>query len=145
MASLVEFGRAGQRSPVALPAGRLHILRRQDWLLPGEGAAVGFLDGGGSALSAVTHHAAELIERMRNDGMPAKRLGRNIRQAGFLQSYVAGSATIDDSEAGKPYLVNPALEMALQRHRVSATSNQREILLLIVAPLAEVIFRRRDG
>ena len=130
---------------MALPAGRLDIPRRQNWLLPGQRAAVSFLDGGRSALPAVTHHAAELVRGVRDYRMPAERLRADIGKAGFFQSDVAGRAAIDDSELRKPDLLDPVVEVALQCDRVSPRPNQRQILLLVMAPFAEVILGRCNG
>ena len=99
---------------MALPAGRLDVPRRQDRLLPGLRAAVGLFDGGRRALPTVTHYAAELVQRVRDYGMPTKRLGKvGIGQARFFQSGVAGGAAIYDSEARKPDLLDSVVEVAL--------------------------------
>src|ERR1039458_6000222 len=132
---------------MALAARRLDIACRQDWLLPGERAAVGFLDGGRRSLPAVTHHAAELVERVRDYRMLTERLGADVGKTGFFQSNVAGGTAIHDSELRKPDLLDSIVfvKVALQAYRVSATCNQRQILLLIVAPFTEVVLGRRDG
>src|SRR5271165_1706302 len=130
---------------MALAAGGLHIARRQDWLLPRQRAAVSFFDGSCSALSAVTHHAAKLVGGVRDHRVLAEGLSADVGETGFFQSDVAGGAAIDDSELRKPDLLNPAVEVALQCDRVSARANQRQVLVLIVPPFAEVILRRCDG
>ena len=130
---------------MALPAGRLHIPRRQNWLLPCQRAAVRFFDSGCCALSAVTHGAAELIGCVRDYRMLSERLRADIGKTGFFQSNVAGRAAIDGSELWKPYLLDPRVKMTLQCDRVSARSNQRQILILVVTPFTEVILRRCDG
>ena len=132
---------------MALSARRLDISCGQDRLLPGERAAVGFLDCGRGALSAVTHHTAELVERMRDHRMATERLSADIFKAGFFQSDVAGGAAIYDSELRQPDLLDPIVfaKVALQGYRFSATCNQRQILLLIVTPFTEVILGWRDG
>ena len=112
---------------MALPAGRLYVPCRQNRLLPGQRAAVGFLDGGRRALSAVTHHAAELVERVRDYRMPAEGLGNvDIGEAGFFQSGVAGGAAIYDSELRKPDLLDASVRgsgaAGLPLLRGSATS-----------------------
>ena|SRR5208282_22294 len=91
---------------MALSAGSLDVPRRQDRLLPGERAAVGFLDGGCRALPTVTHHATELVKRVRDDRMQAERLCTDIGKTGFFQSDVAGGAAIDYSELRKPDLLD---------------------------------------
>ena len=132
---------------MALPAGRLDVACRQDGLLPGQRTAVRFLDGGRGALPTVAHHAAKLVKRVRDYRMPAERLGADIGKTGFFQSDVAGGAAIDDSELRKPDLLDAVVfvEVALQGYRVSTGLNQREILLLIVTPFAEVILGRCNG
>ena len=130
---------------MALSAGRLDVPRRQKRLLPGQRAAVGFLDGGGGALSTVTHYASELVGRVRDRRMRAKRLSVDIGKAGFFQSDVASGAAIDNSQLRKPDLLDSIVEVALQRDRIPARPNQRQILFLVVPPLAEVILSRCDG
>ena len=132
---------------MALSAGRLDVPCRQDRLLPGQRAAVGFLNGGRRALPTVTHHAAELVKRVRDYRMLAERLGADIGKTRFFQSDVASGAAIDDSELRQPDLLDSVVvvEVALQRDRVSAAANQRQILFLIVAPFAEVILGRCNG
>src|SRR5437588_4798293 len=97
IAPYVQLRCAGQRSAMALPAGGLHIPRQQNGLLPGQRAAVGFLDSGRSTLPSVTHYAAELVRRVRDHRMPAERLSANVGEAGFFQPDVTGSTAIDDS------------------------------------------------
>ena len=130
---------------MALPAGRLHIPRGQNWLLPGQSAAVGFLDRGRSALPAVAHHAAKLVGGVRDSRMLTERLRADIGEAGFFQSDVASSAAIDDSELRKPDLLDPVVEVALQCDGISPGPNQRQVVFLVVAPFTEVILGRRNG
>lgn len=131
---------------MALPAGRLDVPCRQDRLLPGLRAAVGFFDAGRRALPAVTHHAAELVKRVRDYRMPAERLGNvGIGQARFFQSGVAGGATIYDSEPRKPDLLDSVVEVALQCYCFSAAPNQCQILFLVVTPFTEVVLSRCNG
>jgi len=104
------------------------------------------LDGGRGALPAVTHHAAELVERVRDYRMPAEGLGKvGIGQARFFQSGVTGGAAVYDSKPGKPDLLDSVVEMALQGYRFSPAPNQRQVLFLVVTPFTEVIFGRRNG
>ena len=79
IASLIQLRRAGQRAAVALAAGRLDVLRRQNRLLPRQSAVVRFGDGGCCALSAMANRASELIELVGDDGVGAERLDGNIR------------------------------------------------------------------
>ena len=108
---------------------------------------MGFLDGGRRTLSTVTHHAAELVKRVRDYRMPAERLCADIGKTGFFQSDVAGGAAIYDSQLRKPDLLDPVvvLEMALQCDRVSPAPNQRQILVLVMTPFAEVVLGRCNG
>ena len=126
---------------MTLPARRLDVPRRQDRLLPRQRAAVGFLDGGRRALPAVTHHAAKLVERVRHYRMPPKRLGADIGETGFFQPDVAGGAAIHDSELRQPDLLDSVVvaEVALQGNRIAPILHQRQILLLVVTPFAEVV------
>src|SRR2546425_665583 len=119
---------------MALPTGRLDIPGRQKRLLPGQRAAMGFLDGGRSTLPTVTHYTAELIRRVRDHGMPPERLRADVGETGFLQSGVAGGAAIDDSEFRKPDLLDSIVEVSLQCDGVSPAANQRQIPVLIVTP-----------
>ena len=125
---------------MTLAARRLHVPRRQKRLLPGQRAAVGFLDGSRSALPTVTHHAAELVKRVRDYRMPAKRLCADIGKTGFFQSDVAGGAAIYNSELRQPDLLDSVVEVSLQCYRVSPAPNQRQILFLVVAPFTEMVF-----
>src|SRR5579863_10211407 len=119
---------------MALSAGRLDKARRQNWLLPGKSAAVSLFHGGSSTLSAMTHHAAKLVRRMWDYRMAAERLRADIGKARFFQSHVTSSAAIDDSELQKPYLLDSVMEVTLQRDRVTARANQRQVLFLKVTP-----------
>ena len=143
--SQVQLRCAGERSAMALSAGRLDVACRQDRLLPGQRAAVGFFDGGRRALPTVAHHAAELVKRVRNRRMPAERLCGDIGKTGLFQSGVAGGAAIDDSELRNPDLLDAVVEMTLQGYRVSSAPNQRQIFVLVVVPFTEVILGRRNG
>src|SRR5208282_911454 len=130
---------------MALSAGRLDVACRQDRLLPGQRAEMGFLARGRWTLPAVAHHAAELVKRVRDYRMLAERLCADVGQTRFLQSGVASGAAIDDSELRKPDLLDSVVEVALQCYRLSTAPNQRQILFLVVAPFTEVIFRRGNG
>src|SRR5208337_134012 len=123
MTSLVQLGSAGQVGAMALSARRLRVTRGQNGLFPRQRAAVSFFDSGRRALPAMANHAAELLRPVRDRGMPAKRLGGDIRQARFFQTNVAGRATVYDSKLGKPYLLNAALKMTLQSDRLAASTD----------------------
>ena len=77
--------------------------------------------------------------------MAAERLGADVGETGFFLADVATGAAIHDVDFGKPDLVNPAFKVTLESHRVAASANEFQILVLVMAPLAEVILRRSDG
>lgn len=93
----------------------------------------------------MTHYTTELFRGVRDYRMPAEWLCGDIGKTRFLQSHVASGAAINNSKLRKPDLLDPAVEVALQRDRVSPRPNQGQILFLIVAPFTEVILRRCDG
>src|SRR5208282_2980066 len=123
----VKLGSPGQVSAMALSAGRFHVTRGQDGLLPRQRAAVSFFDRSRRSLSAMANHAAELVQAVRNHGVSAKGLGCDIRQAGFLQPDMAGRAAVYDAKLGKPDLLKAALEMALQGDRLPAAPDHRQV------------------
>jgi hypothetical protein len=123
IAAQVQLGRASQGGAVALSARSFYVPRGQDWLLPRQGAAMSFLNGCGRALSAMAGYASKLIQLMGNYGMPTEGLRTHIRQAGFLQSDMTGRATVYHAEIRQPDLLNSALQMALQRNRVTSATN----------------------
>ena len=98
---------------MALPARRLDILCRKNWLFPRQRAAVRLLDGGRCALSTVTHDATKLVRGVRDYRVGTKRLGADIGETGFFQSDMASSAAIDNSELRKPDLLDSVVEVAL--------------------------------
>ena len=77
--------------------------------------------------------------------MRAEGLHVHVSEAGLLQTNVAACTAVDHAELGQPDLLNPSLEVALQRDRIAAVTNHLQIAVLIVTPLAEVVFRRGDG
>src|SRR5271157_6001985 len=89
--------------------------------------------------------AAKLCQRVRNRRMFAECYGANIGETGFLQAEVAGGATVCHLLFGYPYLLDAALEVPFQGDGVGASADETQILLLIMAPLAEVVLGRRDG
>jgi len=102
-------------------------------------------DRGRRALPTVAHHAAKLVEGMRDYRMPTERLRADVGEAGLFQPDVASRAAIDRSELGQPDLLDAAVKVALQRYRISPAPYQRQILALVVAPFTEVILSRSDG
>ena len=100
--------------------------------------------GSCGALAAMAHRASKLIELVRNHGMRAEGLRAHVGEAGFLQTNVATRAAIDDAEVGQPDLLNLSLEMALECNRIAAVANHLQIAVLIMPPLAEVVFSRSD-
>src|SRR5215469_195118 len=125
---------------MTLAAGRCDVLGRQNRLLPRQRAVVRFLERGGCALAAMAHHASELVDRVRNDGMFAKGLSADIRQAGFLLRNVTGRAAIDDTEFRQPHLLKIALEVPPQSSRIAAAADHPQVALLIMPPLAKIVF-----
>src|SRR5208337_4478304 len=96
-------------------------------------------------LSAMADSTAELSQRVRNHRMFAECDRVHIGKTGFFQTQMAGGATVRDLLIGHPYLLDAALEVPFQRDRVGASANEMQVLLLIMAPLAEVVLGRRDG
>src|ERR1700687_2622747 len=92
----------------------------------------------------MAHCASELVEPMRNCWMRAEGLHVYVIEAGFFQTNMAARTSVDHSEVGQPDLLNPSLEMALQRDRIAAVTNHLQIAVLIMTPFAEVVFRGRD-
>src|SRR5271165_6090152 len=76
---------------------------------------------------------------MRNDRVFAERLLRHVPKAGFIESKVAGGAAVDDAQFRQPDLMNARLEPATQAHGISAIVDQRQVVPLIVMPLAKVL------
>src|SRR5579872_3048215 len=93
----------------------------------------------------MAHDAAELFDVVRNHGVSAERLLSHVGQAGFIQSDVASLAAVHDTEFGMPDLLNSALEVPPQGDSFAAAANHAEVRLLIMAPFAEMMFRRGDG
>src|SRR5712692_9444602 len=130
---------------MALSTGRFNVARGQNRLLPRQRAAVGLLDYCRGALSAVAHHAAKLINGVRDHGMTAEGLGADVHETRFLQSNMARRAAIHHSELRKPDLLNAVLEMALQSDGLAAAANQGQVLFLIMTPLAEMVLGGSNG
>src|SRR5205085_5956718 len=92
----------------------------------------------------MANHAPHLFGSVRNHGMAPERLATDIDQTGFLLADVTRSAAINHAQLRKPYLLNAALEVALQSHGFSAAANQSDIAFLIMAPLAEIVLSGRN-
>jgi hypothetical protein len=144
MPALIQLRRARERTAMALAARRLDVFRRQNGLLPRQRAVVRFGYGGRGALPTMAHRASELVEPVRNHRMLAEGLRAHIGEAGFFQTNVATRATVDYAEVGQPDLLNTSLEMALERDRIAAVANHLQIAMLVMTPLAEVVFRGGD-
>ena len=129
---------------MALSAGRLYVLGRKNRLFPRQRAAMPLGHRGRCALSAMADGAPKLIEIMWNYGMLAVRLRGNIRQAAFFETKVATGTTVNHAKFREPDLLNAAGKVPLQRVGVAAVANRSQIPVLIVAPFAEEVFRRRD-
>ena len=76
--------------------------------------------------------------------MRAERLRAHIGEAGFFHRNMATRATVHDVQAGQPDLLDPSLEVSLQRDRIAAVADHFLIAMLIMTPLAEVVFRGGD-
>jgi hypothetical protein len=142
----VELRRAGQRSAMALSAGRLDVARRQDRLLPCQRAAVGFLDRGCRALPAVTHHAAELIERVWDYRDVANGCDADIGQDWLLSSptWQVVQRSTTPSCGSQICWIRRRESGAAMSPRLRG-SNQRQILILVVTPFTEMILGRGNG
>src|SRR5207302_9584622 len=122
---------------MALPAGRFDVLCGKDWLLPRQRAAMRFFRCRSRSLATVTHRTSELVNRVRNDWVFPEWLPTDVDQARLFQSHVAGGAAVNDATFRQPDLLDVALEVALQRDRLASASDHSQVLLLIMAPLAE--------
>ena len=56
-------------------------------------------------------------------GMRAEGLHVHVDEAGFFQTNVAARAAVDYAEFGQPDLLDPSLEVALQRDGIAAVAN----------------------
>ena len=77
--------------------------------------------------------------------MFAKGNRADIGKARFFQTKVAGDATVGHLLLGYPYLLDPALEVPFQGNRIGTSADEMQILLLIMAPLAEMVLGWCDG
>ena len=77
--------------------------------------------------------------------MLAKCDGANIGKAGFFHSEMAGCAAVGHLLLGYPDLLDAALEVPFERDSVGTSADEMQILLLIMAPLAEVVLGGGDG
>jgi hypothetical protein len=77
--------------------------------------------------------------------MTAKRLGAYVGQAGLFQAGVARGTAIDHTQLRKPYLLDAALKVPLQGDGIAPAADQREILVLVMPPFAEIILGRSNG
>src|SRR5579863_9061990 len=85
--------------------------------------------------------ASKLIQVVRNHGMLAIRLGRNIGQGGLLQCHVTTGATVDHAQFWQPDLLNASLKVPLQSIGLAPVADHTEIAMLVMPPLAEEILR----
>jgi len=67
-----------------------------------------------------------------------------VGKTSFIQSEVARSTTVDNTQIRQPYLVNARPESTSQADGISAITNQFQVQPLIAMPLAEVLLRRRN-
>src|SRR5664279_5846478 len=96
-------------------------------------------DRGCRALSAMAKNTAKLVRRVRNHGMTGEGLRGHVCQARFLQACMAGGAAVHCSNCRQPDLLDVGVEVTLQRIGIAASVNQREVAVLKVSPLTEVI------
>src|SRR5215472_15468109 len=87
-------------------------------------------------------HATELLQVVGDGRMLSKWLTRSSQQRAVLV-YVTTLAAIHHVQPGKPYLANPDLEIEDQRSTLAVTG-QLQKGLLVVAPIAEIIFSRSN-
>ena len=76
---------------------------------------------GGLSLAAVTDHATESIQRVRNYRMLPEWLLAHIRKTRFIQPQVASGAAVNDTEFRQPDLMDPRLEPAAQADGISGS------------------------
>ena len=130
---------------MTLAAPRLDVACGQNRLFPSEGAAVRLFNGGGISLTAMTHDASELFSSVCEHGMLAIRLHTDIGETRFIQPDVATRAAIGDAKLRMPDLLKSRLKVALQRDGITAGPNHPQVAVLVMTPLTEVVFGRRDG
>ena len=140
----VQLRGSFHRRQVALPAAGIQVIRGQQRLLPRQGAAVSLADRSRRSLAAVTGHTTELRQGVWNRRMRPERLLLNVAQAGLLQSDVTGGAAVHHALIGQPDLLDAVLHPLLQRDCFGAPANQVLVLVLVVAPLAEVVLGGHD-
>jgi hypothetical protein len=92
----------------------------------------------------MTHDASELFSGVWNYGMLAIWLQADIGEARFFQPDVATRAAISDAKFRMPDLLQSRLEVALQCDGIPAGADHPQIAVLVVTPLTEVVFGRRD-
>src|ERR1700688_4767134 len=130
MPALIQLRSARQRPTVALAARRFNVLGRKNRLFPGQRAVMSFSNCGCGTLTAMAHGASELVELVRNHRMWTEGLRAYIIKAGFFQADVTTGAAVGHAQFGQPDLLNPALEMTLQRDRIAAVGNHLLIAVL---------------
>src|SRR5579864_29246 len=129
---------------MALSARGFNVARRQNGLLPRQRAAVCLFYGRCRALATMANDTTHLFGAMRNHRMPAEWLSTDVDQTGFFLADVTRSAPINHAQLRKPYLLDAALEVALQSHGFSTAANQSHIAFLIMTPLAEAVLSGRN-
>jgi hypothetical protein len=76
--------------------------------------------------------------------MFAERLLRHVAKTGLIQSQVARSAAVDNTQVRQPDLMDPRQESTAQAHGISAIVDERQVVPLIAMPLAEVFLGWRN-
>src|SRR6516164_4145001 len=129
---------------MTLPATGLDESCRKQGLLPRERAAVRIFHGRRCTLATMACYASHLIRVVWDRRMRAVGLEAYIAEAGFLKANMASGAAIHGCKLRQPDLLNSALKVSPQGHRVAPAANQVQVTFLIVPPFAEVMLRRSD-
>src|SRR5271167_325240 len=82
---------------------------------------------------------------MWNDRMLAESDCTHVGQARFFQAQMTRCATVGNLLFGNPDLLDAALEVTFHGNGISTPTNEMQVLVLVMTPLAEVVFRRRNG
>ena len=135
----VQLRRSGERSLMALAAGRFQVARRQDGLLPGFGAACA-----SSTVVAAPCPRWHITQPNSVEACGIGGCGRNgcatsASDASFKPD-VAGGAAVDYFQFRQPDLLHSSLKPPGERNAVAAVADQFLIVALIAQPLAKMIF-----
>src|SRR5438045_5912438 len=140
--SLVQLRGSVELPSMALSAGRLDVLGRQNRLFPCEPAAMRFRHRRRSALATMARRASKLIQLVRNRRMSPVGLAGHVTQARFFQSNVATGTAVHYAKIREPDLLNAAGKMPLQRVGIAAVGNRFQVAMLIMPRFARAMRRR---